>query len=49
MRVAVLIASVLLASTAWPQDTELIPKAYLVPKDVAPTGWAVEHRYRRPR
>ena len=36
MRVAVLIASVLLASTAWPQNTELIPKAYLAPKYVAP-------------
>jgi protocatechuate 3,4-dioxygenase beta subunit len=36
MRVAVLMASVLLASTAWPQNTELIPKAYLAPKYVAP-------------
>ena len=38
MRVAVSFASVLLASTAWPQDTELIPKPYLAPKYVAPTN-----------
>jgi len=37
MRVAMLlIASVLLASPARPQDTELIPKAYLAPQYVAP-------------
>jgi protocatechuate 3,4-dioxygenase beta subunit len=36
MRVAALIASVLLASTAWPQDADLIPDAYLAPKYVAP-------------
>lgn len=37
MRVAMLlIASVLLASLARPQDTELIPKIYLAPKYVAP-------------
>ena len=38
MRVAVLllITSVFLAATAWPQDLELIPKAYLAPKYVAP-------------
>jgi protocatechuate 3,4-dioxygenase beta subunit len=36
MRVAVLIASVLLASTAWPQDADLIPEPYLAPKYVAP-------------
>jgi protocatechuate 3,4-dioxygenase beta subunit len=35
MRFAALIASVLLASTAWPQNTELIPPAYLAPKYVA--------------
>jgi protocatechuate 3,4-dioxygenase beta subunit len=34
MRVAMLIASVLL-STAWPQNSELIPEAYLAPKYVA--------------
>jgi protocatechuate 3,4-dioxygenase beta subunit len=36
MRVAALIAIVLLASTAWPQDADLIPKPYLAPKYVAP-------------
>src|SRR5688572_17980792 len=36
MRVAMLIASVLLASTAWPQNSELIPEAYLAPKYLAP-------------
>jgi protocatechuate 3,4-dioxygenase beta subunit len=35
MRVALLIAAVLLASTAWPQSAELIPEAYLAPKYVA--------------
>src|SRR5687767_5291104 len=35
MRTTVSIAFLLLASTAWPQDTELIPKAYLAPKYVA--------------
>lgn len=35
MRLAVLCASVLLASTASPQDTELIPPPYLAPKYVA--------------
>jgi protocatechuate 3,4-dioxygenase beta subunit len=36
MRVATLIAIVLLTSTAWSQDTDLIPKPYLAPKYVAP-------------
>jgi protocatechuate 3,4-dioxygenase, beta subunit len=36
MRVAAVIAIVLLASTAWPQDADLIPKPYLAPKYVAP-------------
>ena len=36
MRVAVSIAFLVLASTAWPQDPELIPEPYLAPKYVAP-------------
>ena len=36
MRPAALIAFVLLASAARPQDAELIPEAYLAPKYVAP-------------
>ena len=38
MRAAFLIASVFLASTAWPQNPELIPPAYLAAKYVAPSN-----------
>jgi protocatechuate 3,4-dioxygenase beta subunit len=36
MRVALVVGVLLLGSTAWPQETELIPAPYLAPKYVAP-------------
>ena len=47
MRAAVLIASLLLATAAWPQDTNLIPAPYLAPKYVAPPDAGVPSRVGR--